>query len=253
MIAKGVRNGKLSEAQAEAIRARLTFFQPETSLEEVVRGVGYVMEAVFESYDVKIPLFQQLNKVANPHTIFLTNTSTLSVTKLAEASGRPDRFAGVHFFWPAYSNLLLEITGTKGYSVVELEEGRRFVAEYGRLGPRLGPWRASDETIARAHEFGRRLGKVVLTTVDTPGFIANRFFVPWAVEGAYLLDKFLAEYREAHPDVTADEATAAAQELMILIDDATKKPFGRFRFRMRRTKDARPRTSPQRRRHSSQA
>ncbi|MFZ5464941.1 MAG: 3-hydroxyacyl-CoA dehydrogenase family protein, partial [Pseudomonadota bacterium] len=96
-FAKSVQKGKLTEEQVGRILANLT---GTTRLEDMAQ-CDLIIEAVFEDLKVKHELFAKLNAVCPPHTLFASNTSTLSITEIAGGSGRDDRFVGMHFCLPA--------------------------------------------------------------------------------------------------------------------------------------------------------
>jgi 3-hydroxybutyryl-CoA dehydrogenase len=111
-----------------------------------------VIEAIVENVDEKRKTYLALEEMAKPTTIFVTNTSSLSVTELAAASQGPEQFAGLHFFNPV--------------PVMKLVEVIRGLA-------------TSDETYQAVRQFGQSLGKEVISAPDRPGFIVNRLFVPY--------------------------------------------------------------------------
>lgn len=191
LIAKGVRSGNLTEAQAAAMRRNIAYFQPNADLKEVVAGAGFVFEAIRENLEAKAGLFAQLNGIADPNTIFLTNTSMLSVNGLAQFSGRPDRFAGAHFFWPAYVNALLEITPAD---------------------------HTDPNVLARIHAFGQKARKSVVESPDITGFVVDRFFVPWLNEAALLRERLI-------PDGIRHDGLVPSN-YMVLIDDVAREVFG---------------------------
>ncbi|MBW1703960.1 MAG: enoyl-CoA hydratase/isomerase family protein [Deltaproteobacteria bacterium] len=125
-----------------------------------------VIEAVFEDMEVKKELFAKLDEVCGPKTILATNTSSFSVDELARATGRADRFLGLHFFYHPAKNRLLEIIP----------------------GPMTSP-----ETTAACKKFAQLTGKTDILVKDAPGFAVNRFFVPWLNEATRILEEGLAD------------------------------------------------------------
>ncbi len=172
-----VKKGKLDEAGKETILSRFTF---TTELEEAVPGSDLVIEAVFEDLDVKKEVFDNVEEVADADTVFASNTSSLSVTKMARATERPDRFAGLHFFFPAHKNWLVEVVAGDG---------------------------TDPELVEDLIAFSRRIGKVPIETADAAGFAVNRFFVPWVNEAVRLLDEEVANIP------TIDEAAKEAFQI----------------------------------------
>ncbi len=143
-----IRRGKLTSAQKEEYLGRMQWVTDLAALADC----QVVIEAIYENVEGKRELFSQLNMVCSPETIFVTNTSTLSVTAIASGSGRPDRVIGMHFCNPAPLMKLVEVSRAL---------------------------QTSDETVTAAHAFGEHLGKVTVPTRDTPGFIVNLFLVPF--------------------------------------------------------------------------
>ena len=148
-----------SPAQIEGIRSRITGV---TGTENVASDTDLVIEAVFEDFDIKTEVFGILDEVCDEHTILASNTSSLSVNDLAEAVGRPDRFVGLHFFYHPAKNRLIEVIPAKT---------------------------TSSETLAAVEQYCKTMGKVVIVCKDKPGFVVNRFFVPWLNEACRLLEE----------------------------------------------------------------
>jgi 3-hydroxyacyl-CoA dehydrogenase/enoyl-CoA hydratase/3-hydroxybutyryl-CoA epimerase len=119
-----------------------------------------VIEAVFEDVEVKRAVLRDVEAVARPDCIFASNTSTIPIARIAEASQRPEMVIGMHFFSPVQRMPLLEVITT----------------------PRTAP-----ETTVTAVAFGRRLGKTAIVVQDRPGFFVNRILSPYMVETGHLL------------------------------------------------------------------
>lgn len=147
------------QEQVDAIQSRITGV---VGVEKTNPETDLVIEAVFEDFDIKTNVFSTLDEVCSPHTILASNTSSLSVNALAQATGRPDRFVGLHFFYHPAKNRLVEVIPAKT---------------------------TSKETLDRVVQYCKGLGKVVITCADRPGFVVNRFFVPWLNEACYLLQE----------------------------------------------------------------
>jgi len=141
---KGVSLGKVEATDAAGAKSRLAL---DTDLAAAVEEADLVIEAAPESMELKIGLFADVAKYAPSGAIFASNTSSLSVTEMAGASGRAPRFAGMHFFNPVHIMKLLEL-------VRGLE--------------------TSDDTIATLREVGERMGKEVVVVRDVPGFATSR-------------------------------------------------------------------------------
>jgi len=141
---KGVTLGKLAGTEAEGAKSRLAL---DTDLAAAVEEADLVIEAAPESMELKVRLFSDVAKFAPVGALFASNTSSLSITEMAAASGRPARFAGMHFFNPVHLMKLLEL-------VRGLE--------------------TSDDTIATLREVGERMAKEVVVVRDVPGFATSR-------------------------------------------------------------------------------
>lgn len=124
------------------------------------RQVDLVIEAVFEDLEVKRAVLREVEAVARPDTIFASNTSTIPIARIAEASKHPETVIGMHFFSPVHRMPLLEIIAAD------------------RTAPR---------TIVTAAAFGRRMGKTVIVVRDRPGFFINRILAPYMNETGHLL------------------------------------------------------------------
>lgn len=125
-----------------------------------------VIEAVFEDFKVKQQLFRQLSNIVSDDTIIATNTSSFSVTDLSEAVSKPERFIGMHYFYHAAKNRLVEIVPCD---------------------------KTSDETFKAMKIFSVKSGKDAIITKDRYGFAVNRFFVPWLNEAVRLFEEGVAD------------------------------------------------------------
>lgn len=161
-LRKRVDQGKDTAANVDALMARL---HGTTDLQEAVQDADLVIEAVFEDLKVKKDVFAEASKHAKPGAIFATNTSSLSVSDIAKATDRPERFAGLHFFFPAAVNKLVEVVA-----------GDRTDAK------------VTDELV----KVSRAIGKVPIPTADAYGFAVNRFFVPFVNESVRILEEGVA-------------------------------------------------------------
>ncbi len=162
VMAKSVEKGKMTEEERQAVLTRIK----KTTVLEDMASVDFIIEAVIERMDLKKEVFQTLNKVCRPEVIFGTNTSSMSITEIAAASGRPDKVCGIHFFNPAQVMRLVEI---------------------------IRGVQSSDETIAAATDLARAFGKTPIEVKkDSPGFVVNRLMVPQMVEAARLLQEGVA-------------------------------------------------------------
>lgn len=158
-LEEAVERRIFSPAQVEGIQGRITGV---VGVENTAENTDLVIEAVFEDFDVKTAVFTALDEACGEGTILASNTSSLSVNALAEATGRPDRFVGLHFFYHPAKNRLVEVIPAKA---------------------------SSQETIEKVVQYCKMLGKVVIVCADRPGFVVNRFFVPWLNEACLLLEE----------------------------------------------------------------
>ena len=161
-LTEAVERRIFSPDQVQDIKNRI---KGVVGVENTAEDTDLVIEAVFEDFDIKTAVFNTLNEACGEKTILASNTSSLSVNALALASGRPDRFVGLHFFYHPAKNRLVEIIPGKD---------------------------SSAETISRTVQYCRGLGKVVILCKDRPGFVVNRFFVPWLNEACLLLQEGIA-------------------------------------------------------------
>jgi enoyl-CoA hydratase/3-hydroxyacyl-CoA dehydrogenase len=143
--------------QAERIKSSITGV---VGNENVSPDTDLVIEAVFEDFELKREIFSSLDSTCGKHTILATNTSSLSVNELAQQVGRKDRFVGMHWFYHPAKNRLVEIIPAET---------------------------TSQETMDAVEQYCKTMGKVIIVCKDRPGFVVNRFFVPWINEACRLL------------------------------------------------------------------
>ncbi|MGH9395959.1 MAG: 3-hydroxyacyl-CoA dehydrogenase family protein [Terriglobia bacterium] len=153
-LARDVEKGRLT---AEVMRESLARLTATTELARM-EAADFVIEAVSENFDVKAAVFRQLASVCRPNVIFTSNTSSISITRLAAASGRPGLFAGLHFFNPVPVMKLVELVA----------------------GVETLP-----ETLDKASALAVALGKTPIRVNDFPGFISNRVLMPMINEAIY--------------------------------------------------------------------
>ncbi|XP_046969547.1 hydroxyacyl-coenzyme A dehydrogenase, mitochondrial-like [Vanessa cardui] len=133
------------------------------------QGADLVVEAIVENMDIKHQLFKKLDAAAPNHTIFASNTSSLSINEIAEAVKRKDKFGGLHFFNPVPVMRLLEVV--KGAET-------------------------STATYETMMAWGKSVGKTCITCKDTPGFVVNRLLVPYIAEAIRLFERGDASARD---------------------------------------------------------
>ena len=153
LLAKRVERGKMDQAKADAVLARIT---PTADVNDLA-GVDAVIEAVFEDYDLKKQVFSEVEAVVGPDTLLCSNTSTLPITSLQEFSSRPADFIGLHFFSPVDKMQLVEIIRGE---------------------------QTSDEATARAIDIVQQIRKIPVVVGDGRGFYTSRVFGTLILEGA---------------------------------------------------------------------
>lgn len=161
-LAKLVEKGKVSEQDSATIFGRVAFSETIDSLS----SCGLVIEAIVENLDVKKSVFQSLEKLVSSDCILATNTSSLSVTAIAAACHKPERFIGIHFFNPAPLMPLVEII------------------------PAL---QTNTALAMKCADLMRGWGKVPVVCKDTPGFIVNRVARPYYSEALRIYDEGIAD------------------------------------------------------------
>jgi len=162
LAAKSVEKGKATQedadAHAKATRARITGSLDKQDLADC----DLVVEAIVEDLDVKKKLFAELGGICKADTIFASNTSSFPIGEMAEASGRPERMVGLHFFNPVQLMRLVEVVRSE---------------------------KTTDEVFAEARSFGEAVGKAPVACKDTPGFVVNRLLVPYMSQALLMLDR----------------------------------------------------------------
>ena len=151
-LARAVEKGRIEQADAEAVRGRIT---PTLEYGDLADS-DLVIEAITEDLPRKLEMWGEVDGLVKPDAFLATNTSSLPVIDQAAATSRPDRFLGLHFFNPVQVMKLLEVI--RGVTT-------------------------SDEAFAVGMAFGQKLGKLTVQTRDTAGFIVNRLLVPYLLDG----------------------------------------------------------------------
>lgn len=159
---QGIKRGRLTEEQRKETLARI---KGVIDLKEAVQGVGLIIEAIVEDLEEKKQLFRQLDELCPPKVIFASNTSYMSITELAAATKRPDRFIGMHWFNPPQLMRLIEIARAAS---------------------------TTEQTVNAIVELSKKVGKTPAVCKDSPGFVVNRILQPWYNEGMRLLDEGVA-------------------------------------------------------------
>ena len=164
-LARLTARDKISNADQSSALARI---KGTTSLDDLAE-CDVVIEAATENMDLKIAVFAQLDALCKSDTILASNTSSLSITRLAAATRRPDRVIGLHFFNPVPIMKLVEI---------------------------VRALQTSDETFTEMDTLTRQLGKEPVSVQDSPGFVVNRMLVPMINEAIFVLHEGIASAEE---------------------------------------------------------
>ena len=164
-LARVVKAAKLSEDDAKAARGRM---RGTTDLADL-KDCDLVIEAVVEQIEAKKEVFGTLDSLCPPTTIFVSNTSSLTIVEMAATTKRADRFAGLHFFSPAQIMPLVEV---------------------------VQALTTSDATVGTLREFVTSIGKTPVVCKDTPGFIVNRLMVPYLLGAIRALEQGVATVEE---------------------------------------------------------
>lgn len=164
-LERAVARGSLTDREAGEV---LPLIHPLVKLDRL-RDVQLVIEAIPEDLTLKRDLFAQLNRVCVPQTVFATNTSSIAITKLGAASGRPDRVVGLHFMNPAPVMRLVEVV--RGLETTE-------------------------QTTHLVLDLAERLGKTPVLAKDVSGFIVNRVLIPMINEAIFALEEGVASVED---------------------------------------------------------
>lgn len=161
ILGKAVEKGKLSSEAKTAIIAKIN----KSSELKDVADCDVVIEAIVENMEIKKSLFKQLDEICKPDAILASNTSSLSVSELANVTKRPDKFIGMHFFNPVQMMKLIEV---------------------------VRPLQVSSDTENAIMELSRKLGKEPVPVKDSPGFVVNRILAMGSGEVPFMLQEGVA-------------------------------------------------------------
>ena len=204
-----VSKGTLSEIEHQAILGRL---ESATDLEAVAE-CDLIVEAIIEQMDIKKTVFEALDKTCKAETIFVSNTSSLSITEIASATNRPDRVMGMHFFNPA--------------SIMKLVELIRGIA-------------TSQETVDAVQAVAMEIGKQPIEVAEAPGFVVNRILVPMINEAVGILAEGLASPQDIdaamklganHPMGPLTLADMIGLDVCLAVMDVFHQEFGDSKYR----------------------
>ena len=170
---KGVEKGKVTIEARDAALARVRAASP--TLEEAAQTADLIVEAVPEKLELKRSIFATLGKHAPAHAILASNTSSLPVTEIAAASGRPGQVVGMHFFNPVHIMALLELVKTAA---------------------------TTPQTLAAARRVGERMGKKVIVVNDAPGFATSRLGITLGMEAIRMVEEGVASAEDIDTAMT---------------------------------------------------
>jgi 3-hydroxybutyryl-CoA dehydrogenase len=209
-LEKMVAKEKITEDEKNEILGRV---KGSTDI-EIVKDADLIIEAATEDMEAKKALFAELNELVGPDCILATNTSSLSITEIGAASGRPDKVVGMHFFNPVPAMKLVEII--KG----------------------LGTSEATKDAVI---ELAKAMGKVPVEVEEAPGFVVNRILVPMINEAVFVLGENLAEGPEAidtamklgagHPMGPLALADLIGLDVVLAVVEVFYKEFGDSKYR----------------------
>lgn len=164
-LAKRVERGKLTQEAMDALTGAITFTTDINS----AKDADLVIEAIVENVSIKKSVFFELDGICSENTIFATNTSSISITEIASATKRADKFIGMHFFNPA--------------TVMKLVEVIRGVD-------------TSDETFNKVKQLSQQIGKTPVEVAEAPGFVVNRILVPMINEAIFVYAEGIASVED---------------------------------------------------------
>jgi 3-hydroxybutyryl-CoA dehydrogenase len=209
ILGKQVEKGKLGAESRDALLARIQPAGPGAGLEKA----DLVVEAATEERGLKIDIFKQADEKMRAGAILASNTSSISITRLAGQTGRPERVIGMHFMNPVPLMKLVEIV--RGVQT-------------------------SDETTNIVRELAEKLGKTVITSKDQPGFIVNRMLVPFLNEACFALQEGLGTPEDIdqaaklglnHPMGPLELADLIGLDTLLFIAEVLHREFGDDKYR----------------------
>jgi len=156
-----IKRWAMTKSEKKSLLSRIEW---TTNIEDV-RECELVIEAVDEDFELKKAIFKKLDEICPPHTIFVSNTSTLSLTKISEVTKRPDKIIGMHFLNPVPKVPLVEL---------------------------VRALKTSDETFKKVKEFAEQIGKTVVEVYEYPGFVTTRVILPMLNEAMHVLMEGIA-------------------------------------------------------------
>ncbi|HJV81866.1 3-hydroxybutyryl-CoA dehydrogenase [Noviherbaspirillum sp.] len=165
LLERAVSKAKMTAEEKDAALGRIS---GTTELSQLAKA-DFIIEAATENLELKLRILKEIDALAKPGTIIATNTSSISITKLAAAMSRPQQFVGMHFFNPVPVMALVEVI----------------------RGIQTG-----DETVAVTEELAKKTGKTPILVKNSPGFVVNRILVPMINEAVFVLQEGIASAEE---------------------------------------------------------
>jgi 3-hydroxybutyryl-CoA dehydrogenase len=207
-LARAVEKGKLEQADAGAVRARIT---PTTEYGDLA-DCDLVVEAITEDLDQKLEMWREVDSTVKPEAYFASNTSSLSVADQAAATGREEKFLGLHFFNPAQVMPLLEVVRAE---------------------------KTADDAYELGFEVGEKLGKTTVAANDNRGFIVNRLLVPYMLDAMRAYEQGVGSVEDidrgmiagaSHPMGPLTLADFVGLDTLASIADVMVEAYGEERF-----------------------
>lgn len=171
-LTRGVKKGKMTQDEMDAVLQRINGV---VDLNEALKDADVIIEAIIENRDLKRKVFAEIDAICKPEVVFASNTSSISITDMAAATKRPDKFIGMHFFNPVPVMRLVEII--KGYET-------------------------SEETYLFIDELSKKLGKETVLVNEAPGFAVNRLLLPFFLEAVTALQEGVTTVEDMDKAIT---------------------------------------------------
>ncbi len=207
-LARAVEKGKMEQADADAVRARI---QPTVEYADLA-GCDLVIEAITENLDLKLEMWKEVDGIVKADAYFATNTSSLSVAEQAAVTSRAERFLGLHFFNPAQVMPLLEVVRADA---------------------------TGDDAAQLGFELGEKLGKTTVAARDNRGFIVNRLLVPYMLDAIRAHEQGVGSIEDidtgmkagaSHPMGPLTLADFVGLDTLASIADVMHEAYGEERF-----------------------
>ncbi len=207
-IARAVEKGRMEKADADAVQGRIT---PTLDYGDLA-DCDLVIEAITEDLDRKLEMWRELDELVKDDAFFASNTSSLSVATQADATKRPDRMIGLHFFNPPQVMPLLEVVRAE---------------------------KSSDEAVDLGFEVGQKLGKTTIAAKDNRGFIVNRLLIPYMLDAIRAHEQGVGSIKDidtgmmagaSHPMGPLTLADFVGLDTLAAIADVMVDAYGEERF-----------------------